>query len=187
MNAADQVDALRHGLAGGDSQAINRLVIAYEPYLRAVVRRALPDRFRAKFDSVDVVQSVWVHVLHGLRKANWQFEDDRYLHALLVQVTRRRLVSRYRHFQKSVEHEEPVAGSLEDYPSPQQTRPSEVARRDEMWQHMLALCPAAHHEVLRLRRQGHALAEIADRTGLHEGSVRRILRRLARRLALPGS
>jgi RNA polymerase sigma-70 factor (ECF subfamily) len=49
---------------------------------------------------------------------------------------------------------------------------------------MLALCPAEHQEVLRLKRQGLLLTEIADRTGLHEGSVRRILRTLARRLAL---
>jgi RNA polymerase sigma-70 factor (ECF subfamily) len=38
--------------------------------------------------------------------------------------------------------------------------------------------------VLVLRREGLPLAEIAARTGLHEGSVRRILRRLARELAL---
>jgi RNA polymerase sigma-70 factor (ECF subfamily) len=34
-----------------------------------------------------------------------------------------------------------------------------------------------------LKRQGLSLAEIAERTALHEGSVRRILYELARRLA----
>ena len=47
---------------------------------------------------------------------------------------------------------------------------------------MLDLCPPEHHEVLVLRREGLPLVEIAARTGLHEGSVRRILRRLAREL-----
>jgi len=39
-----------------------------------------------------------------------------------------------------------------------------------------------------LRQAGafRARAEIADRTGLHEGSVRRILRRLARHVAFAG-
>jgi DNA-directed RNA polymerase specialized sigma24 family protein len=49
---------------------------------------------------------------------------------------------------------------------------------------MLAACPVEHHKLLRLRRQGLTLQEIADHLGLHEGSVRRILRRLARDLAI---
>jgi RNA polymerase sigma-70 factor (ECF subfamily) len=63
-------------------------------------------------------------------------------------------------------------------------RPSEVAQAGDLWEKMLALCPPEHHELLRLRRQGLLLTEIAARTGLHEGSVRRILRQLARQLAL---
>jgi RNA polymerase sigma-70 factor (ECF subfamily) len=52
-----------------------------------------------------------------------------------------------------------------------------------LWEEMLALCPPAHHELLRLKRQGLRLAEIAARTGLHPSSVRRILYDLARQLA----
>jgi RNA polymerase sigma-70 factor (ECF subfamily) len=52
---------------------------------------------------------------------------------------------------------------------------------------MLALCPPEYHEILHLKRQGLLLDEIANRTGLHEGSVRRILRRLARQLAFESS
>jgi RNA polymerase sigma-70 factor (ECF subfamily) len=46
-------------------------------------------------------------------------------------------------------------------------------------------CPPAHREILVLKRQGFLLAEIAARTGLHEGSIRRILYDLARRMAVP--
>jgi RNA polymerase sigma-70 factor (ECF subfamily) len=56
-----------------------------------------------------------------------------------------------------------------------------------LWERLLALCPPEHHEVLRLRRAGLTLEEVAERTGLHEGSVRRILRRLARHIAYQGS
>jgi RNA polymerase sigma-70 factor (ECF subfamily) len=73
---------------------------------------------------------------------------------------------------------------LEGVPAAHEPRPSEVAQAGELWERMLALCPPEHHEVLRLRRQGVLLTEIASRTGLHEGSVRRILRQLARQLAL---
>jgi RNA polymerase sigma-70 factor (ECF subfamily) len=53
-----------------------------------------------------------------------------------------------------------------------------------LWENVLRACPAAHHEIVRLRRNGHRLNEIAARTGMHEGSVRRILYELARRLAI---
>ncbi len=57
---------------------------------------------------------------------------------------------------------------------------------DELWTTLLEMCPPAHREVLELKRQGMPLAEIAGRTGLHEGSVRRLLYDLAKRLAARG-
>ena len=90
MNA-DPLDSLMERLNLGDFTAAEQIVCGYEPYLRAVVRRSLPPPLRAKFDSVDVVQSVWVHLLHGLRKTAWEFPDRSHLLALLVTITRRRL------------------------------------------------------------------------------------------------
>jgi RNA polymerase sigma-70 factor (ECF subfamily) len=63
-------------------------------------------------------------------------------------------------------------------------RASEVVQADELWETLLRLCPAEHRDVLRLRREGLTMQEVAARTGLHEGSVRRILRRLSRDLVL---
>ncbi len=180
----EPLDLLLERLGRGDVAAAERVVADYEPYLRALVRRSLPGPLRAKFDSIDVVQSVWVHVLHALRAGVWQVGDRARLRALLVTVARRRLVSRYRHHRTALEREDRGGADLEALPAPRQARPSEVAQAGELWERMLALCPPEHHEVLRLRRQGLLLADIAARTGLHEGSVRRILRRLARDLAL---
>jgi RNA polymerase sigma-70 factor (ECF subfamily) len=180
----DPLDVLLERLGRGDETAAERLVADYEPYLRALVRRSLPGPLRAKFDSIDVVQSVWVHALHALRAGAWQITDRGRLRALLVTVARRRLVSRYRHHRRALEREERGGDDLEALPAPRQARPSEVAEAGELWERMLALCPPEHHEILRLRRQGLLLADIAARTGMHEGSVRRVLRRLARELAL---
>lgn len=181
MNA-EPFDSLLERLRAGDRQAAEQLFTAYEPYLRMVVRCRLSNRLRAKFDSADVVQSVWVHVLRGLSQAGWCFREEADLQALLATVARRRLISRYRHHRTALEREIP-GGELEMLPAPRQPRPSEVAQAEELWAHLLQLCPPAHHEILRLRRQGLLLEEIATRTGMHEGSVRRILRRLARQFA----
>jgi RNA polymerase sigma-70 factor (ECF subfamily) len=182
--STEPLDALLEQLCRGDRLAAEEVFWTYEPYLRMVVRRALPRRLRAKFDSADVVQSVWAHVLPRLPDAGWRFATRDHLRAFLVTVARHRLQDRLRHYHPALEHERPLTeGDLVGtHPSPQ-PHPSEVVQADDLWERMLALCPPAYHELLRLRRQGLLLTEIADRTGLHEGSVRRVLRQLARRLA----
>jgi RNA polymerase sigma factor (sigma-70 family) len=180
----DPLDLLLEYSSRDEVAAVEQVLADYEPYLRMLVRRSLPGPLRAKFDSIDVVQSVWVHVLRALRDGTWQVTDRARLQALLVTVARRRLVSRYRHHRAALESAEPGGADVEALPAPRQPRPSEVVQADDLWEKMLALCPPEHHELLRLRRQGLLLREIAERTGMHEGSVRRVLRRLARQLAL---
>src|SRR5206468_9905390 len=132
-----------------------------------------PARLRAKFDSVDVVQSVWADLLRGFREAGWRFASAAHLRAFLVKVTRNRLTDRHRHFNRALEREQTLAdANLHGGPPSRQPRPSELVQADDLWEKMLALCPPAHHEILRLKRQGLRLTEIAARTGLHEGSVR---------------
>jgi len=183
MNA-EPLEPLLEKLNRGDMEAVEQILMVYEPYLRMVVRRYLPGRLRAKFDSVDVVQSVWVHVLHGLRASRWHFLDKPRLRAFLVRVTRHRLTSRLRHYHTALQREQPGETDLEVLPASAQPRPSEVAQANELWEKMLALCPPKHHTLLRLRRAGMPLGEVASRTGMHEGSVRRILRRLASQFVL---
>ncbi|HTU16793.1 MAG TPA: sigma-70 family RNA polymerase sigma factor [Gemmataceae bacterium] len=183
MNA-EPFEALLEKLNQGDLCATEQILTAYEPYVRMVVRRSLPRRLRAKFDSLDVVQSVWVHFLHGLRASRWQFMDAARLRAFLVRVARRRLTSRVRHYSTALQLEQPGETDLDVVAAPAQPRPSEVAQANELWEKMLALCPPEHHALLRLRCTGMPLVEVAARTGMHEGSVRRILRRLASQLAL---
>jgi RNA polymerase sigma-70 factor (ECF subfamily) len=178
------LDELLEQLRTGDDAAAEELFRTYEPYLRKVVRRQMPRQLRAKFDSQDVVQSVWAHVLTRFRDAGWKFAGPAQLRAFLATVTRNRLTDRIRHFHTALEREHSLGETRSAcLPAADQPRPSELARANDLWERMLALCPSEHHELLRLRRQGLSLGEIAIRTGLHEGSVRRILRKLARQLA----
>jgi RNA polymerase sigma factor (sigma-70 family) len=182
---AKPADDLIDQLARGDMQAAGALFDAYAPYLRALVRRQLSDQLRAKFDSADVVQSVWVQVVRRLGKDGWTVEDEARLRALLATIARRRLLTRVRQLSPGAAAETAPAAEAEAVPDEtRHDRPSEVVQAEELWTTMLDLCPPEHHPVLVLRREGLPLAEIAARTGLHEGSVRRILRRLARELAL---
>lgn len=177
------LDVLLERLCSGDVAAAEQVFVAFEPYLRKVVRRQLPASLRAKFDSVDIVQSVWAHLLHGFRDAGWRFPNTAALRAFLVTVTRNRLTDRVRHYRTTLERQQPLGNSgVEGLPAAD-PRPSEYAQASDLWNQLLALCPPEHSEMLRLKRQGLSLAEIAERTGLHPDSIRRILRKLARQLA----
>jgi RNA polymerase sigma-70 factor (ECF subfamily) len=176
-------DALLEKLSSGDPAAAEQVFRAYEPYLRMVVRRQLPAHARGKFDSSDIVQSVWADLLEGFRHAGWRFADAAHLRAFLVQVTRNRFIDRMRQHRRALEHERPLAGSESGpLPASPEPRPSEVAQANDLWERLLALCPPAHRGLLEMKRQGLSLAEIAARTGLHPSSVRRILYDLAHRL-----
>jgi RNA polymerase sigma-70 factor (ECF subfamily) len=185
MNDGDEpLDRLLQQLNRGDMAAAEGVFREYEPYLRMLVRRHLRPAHRAKFDSMDVVQSVLADVLAGLRDAEWHFADRVHLQAFLARLARNRFLDRCRKHQSALKREEPLtdavpAGAI----ATAEPRPSQVAQRNELWDRMLALCPPAHHELLRLKQQGLGLSEIAARTCLHESSVRRILYDLARRYA----
>jgi RNA polymerase sigma-70 factor (ECF subfamily) len=182
--ASEPLDNLLTKLSSGDAAAAEQVFLEYEPYLRMVVRRMLPAQLRSKFDSHDVVQSVWADLLHGFRESGWRFADAAHLKAFLVKVTRNRFLDRVRRHKKAVKQERSLddAGAAEAAVT-DDPRPSEVVQRDELWQKMLTLCPPAHRPLLDLKRQGFSLAEIAERTGLHPSSVRRILYDLQRRVA----
>jgi RNA polymerase sigma-70 factor (ECF subfamily) len=139
---------------------------------------------RAKFDSVDIVQSVWADVVKGLRRSKWSFENVDQLRAFLVRMTCNRFVDRARQHRSSLKHEVPMSpDAIEMMAVSDATPVGEKLAADELWNQILELCPPSRYEVLYLRRQGATLDDIATQTGLHKGSVRRILYEIGRLLA----
>jgi len=177
------LQALVEGLNRGDEQAIEHAYRAYQPYLRMVVRRRLASPLRSRFDSVDIVQSIWADLLSGFRNAGWKFTDVARLRSFLTRVTRNRLVDRQRQHGPALNRERSVTdGDLQGFAAPETERASQVVQAGDLWERIVATCPPSYREVLHLRREGLTSAEIAARVGLHEASVRRILCDLARRL-----
>lgn len=183
----DPLDELIARLNEGDISAAERAFLAFEPYLRMAIRRRLTGPLRTKIDSLDVVQSVWADVLARFRDSGWQFNDRSHLREFLVKVARNRLIDRRRQHHIALEKERALADTAPDQqPHARDPRPSEVAQRNELWNALLSACAPEHREILVLRRAGMRYGEIAKRTGMHEGSIRRIIYELARRTAMVG-
>ena len=165
-----------------EGDAIEKAFLAYEPHLRMVIRRQIPQNLRAKFDSVDVVQSVWASVLQELRKGDLRFTDESHLRAFLIRLALFRFIDLCRQHRLSLGRERPVAvfeaKQLRTAPC---DRPTEILKAEELLDRLMKLCSPSHRELLRLRAMGLPVAEIAAKTGFHEGSIRRIFHDLERR------
>jgi RNA polymerase sigma factor (sigma-70 family) len=180
----DPLDVLLERLTRGEMDAAGQVYLTFEPILRVLVRRQLTPRMRAKFDSMDVVQSAWADVLEGFRNQRRRFSNRDHLRAYLARVTYNHFVNHCRRHRLVVRHEQPLFGDEQaGLPASPLPRPSELAQAGELWELLWGLCPPAHRKLLELKRRGFRLAEIAEKTGLHESSVRRILYDLASRLA----
>lgn len=167
-------------LRDGDSDAADSVFRQYEPYLRMVVRRKISPALRAKFDSVDVIQSVWADLFQGFREARWSFEDPSKLKAFLITAARNRLIDyvrRNRHAMAAGNSGLPVEETAADGP-----RPSELVQADDVWQQLLAMCSDEHKTIVELKARGVSLDDIAAQTSYHKSSVRRILYDLSRKL-----
>jgi RNA polymerase sigma-70 factor (ECF subfamily) len=183
--SGEPLDELIERMNSGDVAAAEQAFLAYEPYLRMAVRRQLTGALRSKLDSMDIIQSVWADILCRFREAGWRFTDRAHLRAFLMKVARNRLIDRRREYHRALEQERPLDDiTPRELPHAKEPRPSEIAQGHELWERMLEKCPPAHREILHLKRSGFPLAAIAAQTGLHEGSIRRILYDLARRLAI---
>jgi RNA polymerase sigma-70 factor (ECF subfamily) len=174
---------LFESLNNRDIDAVERMFLAYEPRLRKVVRHQIPQGLRAKFDSVDVIQSVWISVVQRLRDGDLRFTDETHLRSFLIRLALCRFIDLCRQHRNSLGHERSLAAIAA---TPARTapddRPTAIVRTKELLDRLMALCQPSHRDLVRLRAMGLSVAEIADRSGYHEGSIRRIFADLEQRL-----
>ena len=122
------LDELLVRLCNGDNEAAEQVFVIYEPYLRKVVRRQLPSRLRTRFDSMDIVQSIWSDLLDGFRSAGWRFASSAQLQAFLVKVTRNRFLDRVRQHGRAVDREEQLSEV-----DPPDISPRHGSRSQDLW------------------------------------------------------
>ena len=181
----ESLEPLLEKLCQGDMAVAKKFFLACEPYLRKVVRQRLPARLQSKFDSADIVQSVWADLLHGYRAGAWHFADLKDVFKPFSSRSRNRFNDKFRKLNMAIAREQGFADlHTSEMPVSPKSDVVQVLQAKELWEQMLAQCAPEHRDLLRLKRQGMTMDELVASTGLHAGSIRRILRNLARKLAL---
>jgi RNA polymerase sigma factor (sigma-70 family) len=175
-------DSLLARLNAGDEAALQEMFVSIEPFMRMVIRRRISSGFRAKFDSADVVQSVWANFVGNRERRDCKFENLEQFRAYMVRMACNRLIDHFRKHRMSVLHKATTKDDRRELPADHDPSVSEDFYAAELWEQLRENCPPAHYDLLVLKRYGASVAEIAQQTNLHEGSVRRVLAELARRI-----
>jgi RNA polymerase sigma factor (sigma-70 family) len=168
----------------GSEDAAWELVDQYGESIRRAVRRALNERMRSKFDSLDFVQVVWNSLFRARDKLD-RFDRPEELAAYLVTMARnkvgmevrRRLMTK----KFNVGHEQSLDQlSSRGGPNVPSRHPSpvDVAIAREQWDRLLQDQPPHYRRIIHLRLQGHTFQSIAEAVHLDECTVRRFLKRL---------
>lgn len=172
----DFSDLLRRAIAG-DSAALAEIHSRYERLVLGLVRRRLGPALRRKFDSVDVVQSVFEDVLRDLPR----FEDrgeEAFRHWLYMKAENKVKDAWRRAVDADGAPRETRLATNDDFapvdvpgPATQAGDADDEARLAEV----LATMPAEQREVLGLRnKEGLSFAEIAARLSLASADAARM-------------
>jgi RNA polymerase sigma factor (sigma-70 family) len=168
----------------GDPEAIRDFLDRFEREVRVMVRARLPRKLRPRFDSGDFVQAVWQSFFADPDRTPPEFENEAHLRGFLDGVVRNKVLEQHRRLTRTAKHnlarEEPLYVArgdrevLREVASPDPS-PSETAQAGDRFEQLIAGFGPREIEVLTLRRQGLTHAEVAERIGMNERSVRRII------------
>ena len=182
-------DLLRR-MREGCEDAAWELIDQYADALRRAVRRALDERLRPQFDSLDFVQMVWKSFFR-VRDLTARFNSPGELAAYLVTIARNKVGMEFRrrlltekynvNRERSLDAEKALrAPDIRD-PGP---APIEVAIAHERWDGLLQKRPTQYRQIIELKLHGHTCREIARSLHLAECTVRRFLNRLLEEAAV---
>jgi RNA polymerase sigma factor (sigma-70 family) len=191
MDHDDDFTDLMERARSGDPAAVRDFLEGFEEEVRVMVRARLPRKLRPRFDSGDFVQAVWQSFFAEPNGARPAFENEAHLRGFLDAVVRNKVHAQHRRLTRTAKHnlarEEPLYVArgdrevLREVASPDPS-PSETAQAGDRLEQLMAGFGPREIQVLTLRRQGLTHAEVAERIGMNERSVRRIIELFRSRL-----
>lgn len=183
QKAANSFRELIQQAQAGSPEAFHRIIEQYGGHVYRAVRRRMDRRVRSKFDSDDFVQAVWVSFFEK-RKQIGSFAKPEQLIGFLAQVAsnkvtdecRRRLWAKQFDVRRErrINYPRQIAGR-----SP---TPSAIVMADEQKDLLAQDQRKTHLQILELRTLGATFEEIADKLGVAEKTIQRVLKRMSRRI-----
>lgn len=191
MSRPADPDEFRRRLQEADEDGLAALVREYEVEIRRAASIRLGPLLRPHLDSVDLVQSVYITLLKGLRGDKFHIAGPQELIALSAEIIRRKVSQVWKRMKRRTHLNAHLDGSQEDAEQrvvgraapPDPTVDAEL--RDGIARIMQEV-DAADRKLLELRLQGLSTAEAARALGADADVLRVRLSRLRKRLTERG-
>lgn len=174
-----------------DETALAAIVKEYEVEIRRAATMRLGPLLRPHLDSVDLVQSVYITLLKGLRDDKFHIAGPQELVALSAEIIRRKVAQVWKRLKRRTELNNNLTGSREDdehvivnrdgEPDPM----ADAEMRDAI-ERIMQECDPADKKLLQLRLEGHSTAEAARALNADPDVLRVRLSRLRKRLTERG-
>jgi len=169
---------------GGDEAAARKLFDTYVERLVALARRRISQRLAARVDPEDVVQSVFRTFFHRVKEGQFSINDEDDLCKLLMRITVHKTLRQVA-FHKAAKRN--LGLEVDQGPDPQErlqellgrepTTEDAVAFLDQL-EHFLNRLRPQDRQILEMRLQGYSNEEIADKLGIYDRKIRRVIERI---------
>lgn len=178
-------------LGEADEEALATLLREYESEIRRAASVRLGPLLRPHLDSLDLVQSVFITLLKGLRDDKFHVAGPQQLVALSAEIIRRKVAQVWKRMKRRTELNNNLGGSQEDDEHTVVGRneapdPATEAAVNEGLARMLSEVDEADRRLLELRLEGYTTAEAARALNADPDVLRVRLSRLRRKLTERG-
>jgi RNA polymerase sigma factor (sigma-70 family) len=167
-------------ICSGSQEAVFEFIEVYGPHIQRVVRSRLNQNLRAKFDSLDFVQMVWMTLFTDLTKIS-KFQQPAELIAYLVIIARNKVIEESRRrmmYQKYNVNRESGLDTTDPRVSlavrRNETPSAELIAREHV-DEVLNGKSERDRRVFDLRMEGATFVEIGTELGISERTARQVM------------
>jgi RNA polymerase sigma-70 factor (ECF subfamily) len=168
----------------GDEDAARKLFDRYAEQLVLLARKRISQRLASRIDPEDIVQSVFRTFFHRAKQGQFHLEDPEDVVKLLARITVHktfRQIAFHKRAKRDATAEAPHGDDAQDLllklvtgePSPEET-----AEFVDNLEHFFNRLGDEERRILEMRMEGYTNVEIANRMGITDRKIRRIMERV---------
>jgi len=168
----------------GDQNAARQLFEHYVNRLLPLARLRLSQRLASRVDPEDIVQSVFRTFFKRLKAGEFQIEEEDDLCKLLVRITVHKTLRQVA-FHKAGKRDFSLEAHQGDNANDQMVQllgrepgPEVTVAFLNQLEHFLGRLQPMEREILEMRMQGHSNEDIAQKLGIYDRKIRRVIERV---------
>jgi RNA polymerase sigma factor (sigma-70 family) len=168
----------------GDEAAARQLVDRYADRLTALARKRISERLASRIDPEDITQSVFRTFFLRAREGQFQVQGPDDLCKLLTRITIHKTLRQVAYHKRARRDpgqetaQQDSGEALLQIICATEPTPQEAAVFLDELEHFLAEFRPEDQQILALRMEGYTNAEIANKLGITDRTVRRLMERI---------